>query len=87
VGRHEAGGGWGLAQVWLVFIVQHFGLAWFLETVVVPVLVTGHCFSPASPPGPRNSLPQQLGKSEDKTSQYCLRSVGLSRGLISRQQK
>lgn len=44
-------------QVELVFIVQHFGLAWFLAAVIGLFLGTGHCFSPARPPGPRNSLP------------------------------
>lgn len=60
-GRHEAaiesvGAGWSgrLAPVGLVFIVQHFGLTWFLAAGVGPFLGTGHCFSP---PGPRNSLP------------------------------
>lgn len=75
MGRHEAGGPWGGSQRygwWLVFIVQHFGLASFLAAVVGLILVTGHCFSPASPPVPRNSLPQHLGEPEDKTSQYCV---------------
>jgi len=70
--RLTLGVGGELAQVWLVFMVQCFGPAWFLAAVVGLFLVTGHCFSLVSPPGPRNSLPQHLGKPEDKTTQYCL---------------
>lgn len=57
-GRHEvavelevgAGRSARLAQVGLVFIVQHFSLTWFLTAGIGLFLGTGHC---SSPPGPK----------------------------------